>query len=891
MQREVEIYAEDVYRAKTEKEFHAGIFFEEVYKRTDAIVCDIIEQMRFYAEDSRVQGGYKAKYHGMGNNIVAFCADRGQGKTSAMQSYAAYLQNNDIAKDNFFGTGNVIGRSYFKVLDPIDPSALDSGESIIRVLVSRLFLEFSKMTEENKLPFKDEIKFRKEKDNILKAFERCYENIDYLQKEKNIEAYDLETLAQLGNSAELKKNLYNLVEYFLDVVFCEKEERRPAYLVVQVDDADLSMGDIFKICDDIRNYFSIPNIIVMMATNYKQLEVAISQRYMKQYECIIRLQEQRGFVEECSRMAFRYLEKMLPAGHRVMLTSIDALINANVNHFTVLYYRNNAFSKIGKADVFKTEIDVDCRCRNIQQQLMKFLYMKTGIVLLERPGEMCSVLPHTLRELTHFVKLLDDMEQIDQKRALKVWAGAGDIAEVEKWKRNLDILKRYFLNYWCGTHLNCSQQIMIEEIDRCNRKMDLVYQSINQYIKSHDGKELSVDSPYSYSVVMKECVETGLASNPLLQDAVIFYYTIVLNEWFVQSIGDAEKAGSLAGFLGKPFDVKMVVEDGSYNILQFDFSAENLRQYAEGELTNALNRAWLKAFCIADGDSSFVDEERVIRNVEGRAAGTKVQFNLFHPILTMLYSDIWRSQPDERLAEQDSASVSDYIEDGNRLNDHIDMSYLISAKNLLVNYDVQSWVRIRVEEKMKEWDRSGERRLDRIWRSYYTLRDSWENACRYLGEESILSQVCFGEYFENAVLGNIIFLCNEENRKKYVKVYKEHLLHILDMMIDRMTGIIKLSKYDEMEVAAKQMIGDAKSSSVNSEIVMPLDEQKGSSQFVQRIPELRALVGIERKIELECYKLSILVEENESIDLLRQELEAFSGSLESEKAKIQKVSV
>ena len=91
MQREVEIYAEDVYRAKTEKEFHAGIFFEEVYKRTDAIVCDIIEQMRFYAEDSRVQGGYKAKYHGMGNNIVAFCADRGQGKTSAMQSYAAYL--------------------------------------------------------------------------------------------------------------------------------------------------------------------------------------------------------------------------------------------------------------------------------------------------------------------------------------------------------------------------------------------------------------------------------------------------------------------------------------------------------------------------------------------------------------------------------------------------------------------------------------------------------------------------------------------------------------------------------------------------------------------------------------------------------------------------------
>ena len=153
MQRTIEIYAQDAYRAKTETRFCPGIFFEEVYKRTDAIVCDIIEQMEIYLEDSK-QHGYKAKYHGMGNNIVVFCADRGQGKTSAMQSYAAYLQNSGRAEKQFFTENSAVDRARFIVLDPIDPSSLDSGESIIRVLVSRLFLAFSKIAEKDNIPYK-----------------------------------------------------------------------------------------------------------------------------------------------------------------------------------------------------------------------------------------------------------------------------------------------------------------------------------------------------------------------------------------------------------------------------------------------------------------------------------------------------------------------------------------------------------------------------------------------------------------------------------------------------------------------------------------------------------------------------------------------------------------
>ena len=96
-----------------------------------------------------------------------------------------------------------------------------------------------------------------------------------------------------------------------------------------------------------------------------------------------------------------------------------------------------------------------------------------------------SFLPHTLRELTHFVKMLDDMETVDFQKAFRVMLGEGGAVEigarleVEKLKGNLSILKAYYMNYWCGNHLEYSQQRLIENIEQANQKMEAVYKSIN----------------------------------------------------------------------------------------------------------------------------------------------------------------------------------------------------------------------------------------------------------------------------------------------------------------------------------------------------------------------------------------------------------------------------
>lgn len=887
MQRKIEIYEQDAYRAKTEGSFHSGIFFEDVYKRADAIVCDIIEQMQIYTQDSQKQGGHKTKYHGMGNNIICFCADRGQGKTSAMQSYAAYLQDRTLADKNFFCEDNVISKCCFKVLDPIDPSSLDNGESIIKVFVSRLFLEISKIVDNDNLSLRDEIKFRKEKDDILKAFQQCYENIDYLQKERKIEAYDLEAIAQLGNSAELKKNLYGLVNYFLEI-FLDDKKGMP-YLVLQIDDADLSMGDIFKICDDIRNYFSIPNMIVMMATNYSQLELAICQRYMKQYENIICFQRMRNYEEECNRMAFRYLEKMLPAGHRVILPAVDVLINENANSLRVLYYKRvkEVYDKtIEPTEMFETVVESnreENRCRNLEQQLIKLLYLKTGIVLLEYPGEMHPILPHTLRELTHFIKLLDDMENIDQQEAFRVRAGLGSIIEVEKWKNNLDILKRYFLNYWCGTHLLSDQQKLIEEIDQANRKMDFVCQSISRYIEYYEKKDVDALKAKSvtYRNVMKELVENGLEKWPVLQNAVFFYYTIVLNEWFIRGIEDVEQLKALAEFIEKPLDVEELIDNEKYSILQFEFKAEDMRQYAGGELENVLNSAWLTMFCTEASDHAAIDENRVIKILSDKSMPKQeteeLKFDIFRPIFTMIFSDMWINKENNKNENDDTASVDDDANFRSEENMSVDMSYLISVKNLIANVDVQRWAQKRIQRKISDSGDAGERRLDRIWKEYYELIDSWVEKRAYLEEKSILEKMCFGKNLENPTIGNLVFLSNDKNRAKYLQEYESYINGCWDMLREKLVEIEKISVDDEtIEIAVKQMIGDITSYSFTGSVILPMDDKKSNNQFLQRIPVLNDLTDtiqkMEQTIESICRQLAKAIESNMTVEQIRTQI-------------------
>lgn len=99
----------------------------------------------------------------------------------------------------------------FVVLDSIDSSALNGGESIVRVVLSRLFYKLEEKSKtRHDFP---------EKRRILELFQKCYSAIDYINGNVHgaRDEDDLEELASLGSSSRLKKNLKELIDLLLGV--------------------------------------------------------------------------------------------------------------------------------------------------------------------------------------------------------------------------------------------------------------------------------------------------------------------------------------------------------------------------------------------------------------------------------------------------------------------------------------------------------------------------------------------------------------------------------------------------------------------------------------------------------------------------------------------------
>ena len=77
------------------------------------------------------------------NNIIAFCGERGEGKSSAMISFvnAAYRGDVDCRGSIFAGCANV-KKTYFGEPIVIDPSMLDGVHNVLDIVLATLYRKF-----------------------------------------------------------------------------------------------------------------------------------------------------------------------------------------------------------------------------------------------------------------------------------------------------------------------------------------------------------------------------------------------------------------------------------------------------------------------------------------------------------------------------------------------------------------------------------------------------------------------------------------------------------------------------------------------------------------------------------------------------------------------------
>ena len=170
-----------------------------------------------------------SEYH---SNIVAFCADRGQGKTSAMLSVAAGLKNmtsdggsrehsrrekhdfwNSVMTDNAEQENNPVLGTHFELLDVIDPTSMTENDSFMRMVISKMFKSasdrWSRYVNEMNEDGYCSGTHKELKEKLAEQFLACFKGVNFLKK-TNGDLFgnfdDLNALAEFGDSSNFKES-------------------------------------------------------------------------------------------------------------------------------------------------------------------------------------------------------------------------------------------------------------------------------------------------------------------------------------------------------------------------------------------------------------------------------------------------------------------------------------------------------------------------------------------------------------------------------------------------------------------------------------------------------------------------------------------------------------
>lgn len=765
MKQKIFIEKGNEFRAYVQTELSESDWFWSVYERAMTILDEIVvEEEKFRKSIKNVKSG-APQYAGMGNNMIAFCAERGQGKTSVLQTIVHSLKNDSENLKML----KCKGMTEFYVLDTIDPSALENGESIVRVIISRLFYQLQQLTEPQIV--KLESNFKEDKIRILKLFKNCYENIDYLKGNCKKSEYqdDLDYLSRLGDSARLKENLYELINLYMKLQSQNARETEQR-LVIPIDDADLSMRNIFQLCEDIRRYLAIPNVIVLMATNYEQMVNVIYQDYLNQFDKLLQVEKGDAARERCYNMAVKYIEKILPESRCIMLPEIDKLLSQSPES-VILEYSNKGDEN--SQEQFLNTSD------NVQEQLLKLIYDKTGIVFLKPESGLHPFLPSTLREMTHFLKLFCDMKDVNMEVAYKgVWKEFEENKEVEteirKLKTNLNIMRHYFINKWCLEKINFEEQNILLEQERLNRE-DLLQE------------------------LLKE-INSFIAEKKTLDCKTAIYVTILMNEWFANGLEYHVELNKICEVIDEYLNFSKFLDiqnhkspvpiidaehyqyRNKYNIVAFPVSFSGLN-----------NKDWLKE---NENENykllkmTLYTPNQNEQNGENILSDSEYRFQMFKPMCEVL-KNIHLLNDEYNSNKKNSDKSSSLIEqDELKMGVEYNVQYLISLKNIMANIEVFVKLNNILENKIEdvisedknkrenkaasENENESQTQFSKIHMDIFGILDEWsKDFAKYLKIKSNISATLANLY--NTEVFKVLFWANAHNRKEYLEEYKDNI--------------------------------------------------------------------------------------------------------------------
>lgn len=338
------------------------------------------------------------------SNVIAFCGDRGEGKTSCMSSFATILTDRDVqakAKTVLKLPEGFIAPDEVEWLDTIDPSFFDTTHNLLELLLGRMY---AKVAEVNRSSNNQEC-YQAHTLRILKEqFHKVKKDVSLVEN-KGINYDALEEISDLAAGVNLRADLQKLIDCYLKYM-------GKKCLLICIDDLDLNISEGYKMAEMLRKYLVCPQCIILVAVKVEQLIDVIATTHMNE------VKNTKITWDDCLLMAQKYVTKLLPRGNRVAMPTFTEICE----------YR------LKIADLDDNADDLGINEITVKERIVQLIFQKTGYVFYNA-RYISPIVPKNLRELRHLLSSLEVLP--DAKEA------DGKDNEIGR-----EVFKEYFFGTW-----------------------------------------------------------------------------------------------------------------------------------------------------------------------------------------------------------------------------------------------------------------------------------------------------------------------------------------------------------------------------------------------------------------------------------------------------------
>lgn len=330
------------------------------------------------------------------NNIIAFCGERGTGKSSVMLSFMKALEKSGEKRDKL-NFNEEIRENNWSTQIMIDPSMFDGVHNIVDIVLSHIYYNFKDVYD------KDNQKIDQyERQEMLSLLAKTYKNLSIIKnKEKMLDdeydvAGNISKLQNLGESTQLRNTFEQLINRYLDIIpKTENQTRKNSVkLLIAIDDLDLCNEHAYEMAEQIRKYMILPNVIIFMAIKIEQLELGVEEKNRQDFRNVIAgRREDMNLEWEMRDMAERYVTKLIPKARRIYLPKLEST-QVRLELESELQSKN-----------------ADGCTETIEEKVVRLIREKTGMVLVPVKNSNNYFVPGNLRELVNLILILDGMKQ------------------------------------------------------------------------------------------------------------------------------------------------------------------------------------------------------------------------------------------------------------------------------------------------------------------------------------------------------------------------------------------------------------------------------------------------------------------------------------------------